>query len=124
MLVIFSSILSLRMTWVSVGLPAAELFPPVPCPGVLVLLPPGPVSGNIWVMLEVLGVWTKLVSTKLLSLWNGCWMLLTALLVASLFLLIWVKLGCLPLPGSGSLDLGVASLEPASSWTELRSGEA
>ena len=51
-------------------------------------------------------------------------MLLTALLVASLFLLIWVKLGCLPLPGSGSLDLGVASLEPASSWTELRSGEA
>merc|ERR1719308_710811 len=65
-------------------------------------------------MLEVLGVWTKFVSTKLLSLWKGCWMLLTALLGmgASLFLVIWVKLGWRPLPGSGSLDLGVASLDP------------
>ena len=56
-------------------------------------------------------------------------MLLTALLGigASLFLVIWVKLGCLPLPGSGRRDLGVASLDPAipaSSLTELRSGEA
>merc|ERR1719308_710812 len=46
-------------------------------------------------MLEVLGVWTKFVSTKLLSLWKGCWMLLTALLGmgASLFLVIGVQAG-------------------------------
>ena len=80
-------------------------------------------------MLEVLGVWTKFVSTKLLSLWKGCCMLLTALLGmgASLFLVIWVKLGCLPLPGRGSRDLGVASFDPAipaSSLTEVRSGDA
>ena len=41
-------------------------------------------------------------------------MLLTALLgiAASLFLVIWVKLGCLLLSGTGSRDLGVASFDP------------
>ena len=62
-------------------------------------------------MFDVFGVWTKFVSTKDLSLWKGCWLLLVDLGV-SVFLDIWVKEGWRPLPGSGRRDLGVASLEP------------